>query len=85
MIEQFIEFLGSSVFYVLGLYVDMLPDSPDFLAPINQLINQDVIYAFGVFNWFCPVSGILGVMGVWLATVSTYYVVSSALSLYRGR
>lgn len=74
-LASFINLLIRAIGYALDLLISLLPTSPFVLTSSNQTI----IDYLGMFNWFIPVSTMVGIATTWTSAVALYYIVMVAL------
>lgn len=85
MLTEYFQFLADTSFRFLDFLFLLLPYSPDFTNAIYHFMDSDMRNAFGVLNWFVPVSGILSIVSGWAWACLMYVAVRWALSSFGGK
>ena len=69
------DLLGGAVLWLIDLLLMALPMSPFLTLNLSGLPSE----ALGWANWFIDFNGMLGFMGLWLAAVSIYMILSTVI------
>lgn len=85
MIADFFQFLGDSSIEFVAFVLSLLPSAPDFTGSLESFVNSDMENAFGVLNWFVPVSGIVSLLSAWLLACVSYIVIRWAVNTFGGK
>lgn len=88
MIDNVLEFLGTTLTDVVGggvlwlieLALSLLPMSPFLTLRLDGLPSQ----ALGWLNWFVDINAMLGLMGLWVAAILTYMVLTAIIQALRN-
>ena len=85
MMSEFFQFLGDSAITFVTFIIGLMPSAPDFTGAVDGYMQENLIQAFGVLNWFVPVSGIVSLLSAWAAACLVYVAVRWAVSSFGGK
>lgn len=85
MIANFFQFLGDGAIQFITFIVGLFPAAPDFMGSLNGFMDNNLQEAFGVFNWFVPVQGIVSLLAAWAAACLLYMAVRWAVGTFGGK
>lgn len=84
MMAQFLQYLSDGAGRLVAFVLSLFPQAPDFAVNVEPFLTDGVMDAFGVFNWFVPVSHLVQMLAAWCTACLLYMAVSAAVG-YFGR
>lgn len=85
MLAGFIDFLGSSVFNLIGLVLSVLPVMPDLSEYLADLGSNPIVSSvLGFVNYFLPIQTAVTIVSAWAGGMIIYIAVKQAVKFTRA-